>query len=391
MSDFADIRPFNDSEVDTVLQRLLHDREFLSTICQLKFGRPGGWFEWALRPLVRAVLRREMATVTDVSGFQAVVASYMSQMIERTTAGFSIFGLEALEPGGAYLFMSNHRDITLDPAFTSYALYHNGFDTTRVAIGDNLLTKPFVSDLMRLNKSFIVKRSERGPRQILAAYKELSAYIDYSLKQDGVPIWIAQREGRAKDGLDRTEPAIIKMLAMSQDKQNQSFAEYIGSLNIVPVAMSYELDPCDALKAAELQCVAEKGSYEKAEHEDVASIAAGIAGNKGHVHVVFGSPLGDHFETPDAVAAEIDRQIIANYSLHATNVQAFQMLHGKEVRLPGVTVVPGSCSAEAFEQRIQALPEAEREYALAMYANAVVSKLELTNPEGPASVLDSRK
>lgn len=378
MQDFADIRPYNDAEVPAVLARLLDDREFLDAISSLKFKGLARWLRWPLRLLVRAVLRRELASVMDVAGLQAVIERYMSGMIEDTTAGFSVSGLDVLETGQAYLFMSNHRDIALDPAFTSYALFNNGLQTARIAIGDNLLTTPYVSDLMRLNKSFIVKRSVKGPRQILKAVRALSAYIRQSIQLEGVDIWIAQREGRAKDGIDRTEPAVIKMLAMSQDKKEESFAEFIQSLHIVPVSISYELDPCDALKSAELQALGEIGSYQKSEDEDVASIATGIAGNKGQVHVAFGTPLEAEYATPEAVATEVDRQVISNYHLHSTNLYAYRALHGEEPRLPtGVQVIEGGCSEAEFQRRMAELPDSQRRYALGIYANAVASKLRL--------------
>jgi hypothetical protein len=389
MEDFTDIRPFNDSEVPGVLQRLLDDPEFLAAICKLKFKRMSSWLGWALRSLVRMALRRELAGVNDVAGLQNIIERYMTRMIKDSTTGFTVSGLENLDSNGAYLFMSNHRDIALDPAFTSYALFNNGFNTARIAIGDNLLTTPYVSDLMRLNKSFIVKRSARGPREILKAYRNLSAYIRHSLQVETESIWIAQREGRAKDGCDRTEPAIIKMLVMSQDKQNESFADYIRGLNIVPVSISYELDPCDTLKATELHMLAEHGSYEKAEFEDVASIAKGIAGDKGHVHVAFGRPLLDSYDSPDAVAAELDRQIIGNYQLQVTNLYAYRALHGEEAVLPAaVTTIRGACTEADFEQRMQALPAGVREFALGIYANAVTSKLRYEPVGDAATVAD---
>ena len=359
-----------------MLERLLADPEFLGALARFRFKQLSGVLPGLLRRLVGWQLRRQLKGVASVAAMQAVIEGYMDRMISDTTAGFSVSGLDQLDPGQAYLFMSNHRDIAMDPAFTNYALWSNGHNTVRIAIGDNLLTKPYVSDLMRLNKSFIVRRSVRGPRQILKAYRDLSAYIRHSLFEEQVPIWIAQREGRAKDGVDRTEPAIIKMLAMSQDKAHESFSEYIGGLKIVPVTISYELDPCDAAKARELAAVASSGSYEKAEHEDVESIAKGIAGNKGQVHVAFGTPLGDDYDNAEAVAVEIDRQVCANYALHGTNIYAYRTLHGNEAALPaGAAAATGSCGEAEFNRRMQAIPEDQRPYALAIYANAVVSQL----------------
>jgi hypothetical protein len=374
---FADIRPYRDEEVAAVVERLLRDPELLGALAKLRLGSvsrlvPGLW-----RTIVRGILGWELRQVDDVHSVQMVIKSYVERMIEETTEGLSVSGLEQLDQSRAYLFMSNHRDIAMDPALTNYALVLGGHQTVRIAIGDNLLTKSWVSDLMRLNKSFIVKRSVSGPRELLAASKNLANYIQFSLQQESASIWIAQREGRAKDGLDRTEPAIIKMLGLSRDKRKQEFGEHIAGLKIVPVAISYELDPCDALKARELYQLASKGSYEKGEQEDVASIGRGITGNKGRVHVSFGTPLTAGLENPAAVAAEIDRQVTSGYCLHPTNIHAYHMLHGDDATIPeGLYLEEGDVSREQFEARINALPQAHRPYALAIYSNAVVSKLE---------------
>jgi hypothetical protein len=373
---FADIRPYRDEEVAGVLARLLDDRELLDTMAGFRLGRLAHLAPALGRLLVRWRLAREVRGVADVGAMQAIIKRYMDRMIEDTTGGFSVTGLEQLDPARPYLYLSNHRDIAMDPAFINYALHRAGLQTVRIAIGDNLLTKPWVSDLMRLNKSFIVRRSLSGPRELLAASRNLANYIRHSLQQEHHPVWIAQREGRAKDGIDRTEPVIIKMLAMSRDKNSEDFSGHIQGLGIVPVAISYELDPCDALKANELYQRDSQGAYRKGDQEDVASIGRGIAGDKGRVHVSFGTPLGAGFTTPEAVAAEVDRQVIAGYCLHPTNIFAYQMLNPGAPALPATfSVEPGDCSREQFEQRIAAMPGPQRPYALAIYANAVVSKL----------------
>ena len=165
---------------------------------------------------------------------------------------------------------------------------------------------------------------------------------------------------------------------MSRDKAAQGFGEHIRSLGIVPVSISYELDPCDALKARELCQLAVSGSYQKAEHEDIASIGQGITGDKGRVHVTFGTPLGDGFDSAEAVADEVDRQVITGYCLHPTNIFAYRMLHGGPATLPdSLYREAGDCTRDAFEARIAGMPEAHRPYALAIYAKAVVSKLAL--------------
>jgi hypothetical protein len=373
---FADIRPYRDDEVAAVLARLLNNPEFLGAMASLRLGRLASIAPSLMRPLVRFMLAREVRDVADVRGMQVIIERYMERMIERATGGFSVSGLERLNPVRPYLYMSNHRDIAMDPAFTNFALHRNGYDTVRIAIGDNLLTKPWVSDLMRLNKSFIVKRSVSSPRELFAASKNLANFIQHSLLQENAAIWIAQREGRAKDGMDRTEPVIIKMLSMSRDKREQTFGEHIQSLGIVPVAISYELDPCDAMKARELHQLATQGSYEKGEQEDVASIARGISGEKGSVHVSFGSPVGAGLDSPQAVAAEVDRQITREYCLHPTNLYAYHRLHGKDAPVPAdLYTEEGDCSEAGFHARIDAMPEEHRPYALGIYANAVVSKL----------------
>lgn len=275
------------------------------------------------------------------------------------------------------MFISNHRDIAMDPAFVNWVLWHSGMDTVRIAIGDNLLTKPFASDLMRLNKSFLVKRGETAPRKVYAALKQLSAYIHHSIVNEKASIWFAQREGRAKDGVDRTDEAIIKMFAISKPKE-QEFSDFIRELNIVPVAISYEWDPCDVAKARELYEKATHGSYQKDTHEDVQSIAAGIAGNKGRVHVSFGSVLHTNFDTPEAVVEEIDRQVIGNYILFPSNYLAASALDEKVDGMCGFPAQPFSTHAIAehssiFTQRLSHCPEQYRPYWLAMYANPVRS------------------
>lgn len=380
---FDDIRPYHDEEVKPVLQRLLHDKELLSAIRELKFPRWPGWLDFVVHPLLRAYLASQVKAVDSVHDFQMLVKKYLQRVIDDTTSGFTYSGIENIPNHKACLFMSNHRDIAMDSAFVNYALHSNGLETVRIAIGDNLLTKPFASDLMRLNKSFIVQRSAKGPRQMLAAYKTLSTYIRQSIEEEKQPIWIAQREGRAKDGNDATEPAIIKMLSMSLAKGERSLTEHIAALNIVPVAISYEYDPCDLMKASELHAIAHEGEYAKAEHEDISSIGVGIAGSKGHVHVAFGTPLHGEFADANAVAAALDRQILANYVLHPSNCIAWQQLHdGTPEVICGMEQQAFdpqkfTTEIEQFKQRVNAYPAELRNLVLQMYARPVTNKLGL--------------
>jgi hypothetical protein len=380
MTEFDDIRPYHDDEVRPTLNRLLADQEFIDAVTRLRFPALQGWLGWLLKPLVRSKLTRQFARIQDVHGFQMVVEKYMAGMIATRVKELTVSGLEKLDKHSAYLFISNHRDIAMDPAFVNWVLYHNDCNTLRIAIGDNLLTKPFASDLMRLNKSFIVNRSAKAPREKLKAAKHLSAYIYHSITNDNANIWIAQREGRAKDGNDKTNSAVLGMIALNKPK-TEEFAEYICKLRIVPVSISYEYDPCDAAKARELYLQRTQGSYQKEEHEDVRSIAMGIAGHKGNIHLAFGDVLDGDYQDTDELVAALDHQILSNYVLHATNCIAYEILHGKVPAVNyGANNIPyepeklGAERAE-FEARMNAIPSGQREIALGIYANPVVSKL----------------
>jgi 1-acyl-sn-glycerol-3-phosphate acyltransferase len=380
-NEFDDIRPYHDDEVSATLQRILADPELTDAVTRLKFPRASRWLGGAVRPLVKRALTKQLAGVKTVQGFQQVVEKYMANMICQTTSALTISGLENLDPQQSYLFISNHRDIAMDPAFVNWSLYHNDCNTLRIAIGDNLLTKPYVSDLMRLNKSFIVNRSAKAPREKLKAAKHLSAYIYHSIANEHNSIWIAQREGRAKDGCDKTNSAVIGMLMLNRPKAEEPSA-YVKRLNIVPVSISYQLDPCDGAKARELFQQRTSGSYRKEEHEDVKSIALGITGQKGHVHVAFGDVLRGDYADADELVAEIDRQILANYVLHSSNCFAYQKLYGTT---PAVNYTEKNIpfndadlaqERQEFEQRLETIPTEHRELVLAMYANPVLSKLQ---------------
>ena len=386
MSEFDGIRPYNDEEVPVVLQRLLYDNEFLDSIVKFKLPKSLGKLSFALRGTVRSRLKKEVANVSSVADFQQQIEKYLVRAIDKTVTELSVSGLEKLNASSAYLFISNHRDIAMDPALVNLVLYRAGFTTLRIAIGDNLLTKPFASDLMRLNKSFIVNRSATAPREKLKAAKLLSKYIHHSVMVDSENVWIAQREGRAKDGLDRTNSAIISMLAYSKPKA-QNLNEYIREARIVPVSLSYEYDPCDADKARELHAKEELGTYKKAEHEDVQSIARGITGFKGHVNLAFGEVLSGDFENTDAVTKEIDQQILSLYQLHPSNCFAYEMLEGKS---PNVLVGKSQRpfldrdfneERKFFAARLAQIPESHRPFFLTSYANPVRDKLRIVKSE----------
>lgn len=369
MTNFDDIRPYQDNEVQPAIQRLLLDQEFIDAITAFKFSGLPAWARTLMRPLVRGALNKQLRNIDNVDQVQSICSLYLDKVIEQTISELTISGLDQLTPGKPYLFISNHRDIVMDPAFVNYALYHNAFDTVRIAIGDNLLQKPFVSDLMRLNKSFIVKRSASGVREKMAAYMGLSSYIEHSIRE-GCPIWIAQREGRAKDGIDQTDPAIIKMLYMSQKKGDTSFSNYINWLNIVPVVISYEYNPCDQLIARELHQKKMTGSYQKQPGEDLQSIVTGITGYKGHVHVSFGEVLRGEFPDPETVAATIDQQMIDRYVFHPSNYIAAQELESDRSMAKDISEAKRS----EFKDRLNRCEESVKKEFLALYANALLSK-----------------
>ncbi|WP_299179790.1 1-acyl-sn-glycerol-3-phosphate acyltransferase [uncultured Neptuniibacter sp.] len=360
---YKEIRPYNDSEVADTLTNILHNDEFLTAVTRYQFPKMAARFGWLLKPFVRIALAAKVGEVDSIYDFQMLVANYMKKMIARTTTKLSCSGIDLLDPEEAYLFISNHRDIAMDPAFVNWVRHQYGMDTVRIAIGDNLLQKPYVSDIMRLNKSFIVNRSATG-REMMKALTQLSSYIDHSI-QSGQSIWLAQREGRAKDGNDATDPALLKMLYMAHRKA-RSFAEQGKRLNIVPVSISYEYDPCDYLKANELYAKATEGGYEKAQFEDISSIVKGITGDKGHVHIAFGDPIEDDFDSPEALAEEIDRQIISNYYLHPSNLLAA----GQDGEI-------SSEQREGFESRLASVSEGARDILRQMYANPVANQKNL--------------
>ena len=376
--DFDDIRPYRDDEVRGVLDRLSVDTEFLDILAGLKLPRlkrssPG---RRLARWLVGLRVRRVFAPINTVHDFQQLISVHLHAHMQVASTGISVRGLSGLQADQAYLFISNHRDIAMDPAMVNLVLDDHDFNTTRIAIGDNLLSKPFASDLMRINKSFIVKRSSAGRREKLAALKQLSAYIRHSVVEESCSIWLAQSEGRAKDGIDKTETAMLKMLALSKTK-DQSFAQALAELRIVPVSISYEFDPCDKDKTRELHALRSEGSYQKDQYEDLKSIYAGIMGDKGRIVVAFGEPVSGElvkqsFETADELAAAIDRQIISHYQLQAPHLIAYQMLHGTNDQFEELKADLNSDVSESewaekdqfFKQRLHTIPLVEQDIFL---------------------------
>jgi 1-acyl-sn-glycerol-3-phosphate acyltransferase len=377
---FDSIRPFDDTDLSVVLPKLFNNKEFINSIVAFKFVAWPRFMRPTLSFFTRHYIIRKITSTTTLRDFQRLVEPYMEQMINTTTESFTVSGLDDLDLSKACLFMSNHHDIALDPAFVNWALHINGQDTVRIAVGDNLLKKEWVADLIRLNKCFIVKRSATDRREKLSAAKLLSEYINFSLNIEQQHIWIAQREGRAKDGNDITNPAILSMLALNKSK-GAEFSEYIKTLRIVPVSISYEFDPCDINKAKELQQFECEGSYDKPDNEDVRSIVKGITGQKGRVHIHFGEVLVSEFSNAKEVAAHIDQQILKGYKSFSTGPMAAKMLNSHVYATDTHNIESEQRSQAAIhylQSRLVNLSEAEQNKLLNMYACAHTRKMSET-------------
>lgn len=365
---YADIRPYNDDEVAASLARLINDNAFIDVIAKYNLPRFISAMPFIARTLVRSQLRKKWGKFTSVEDVQNEVAKYLDKLIKRTTSKVTFSGLDKLDPQQAYLFISNHRDIVLDPALVNWGLYQHKMKTVRIAIGDNLLQIPYITELMRLNKSFIVKRSAKAPKEMLKALTQLSSYIYDSLTA-GNSIWIAQKEGRAKDGFDQTDPALLKMLQLNGRKQKKEFGEYIKELKIVPVSISYQYEPCAISKAKELYHKQQHGEYVKSAGEDIASIVEGFSSAKGHVHLAFGQPVESGCDDADELAQTIDKHIVESFYLHPGNYIAGGCKQA-------VIDEPDSAT---FEQRLALVPEELKPLVLAMYAKPFQRKTEITN------------
>jgi len=394
MQQFESIRPYHDHEVPAVIERLLQSDALIQAIIHVQFPLVPRYLEKPLARFVRFRIHNNLKEIHTVADFQQRMEDFVASTIDKSITEFTFSGQGNIERGVPYVFISNHRDITLDSALLNYALMQAGLETAEIAVGDNLLTNPLVSDLLRLNKSFVVNRSVTGVKAKYRALMELSHYISLANEQ-GRSVWIAQREGRAKDGFDITDPAIIKMLHIWQKKQGAAFAETIKRLNVVPVSISYEYDPCDGLKAAELQARAAEGYVKKA-GEDVESIMRGIALPKGRVHIEIGKPLQGEFEDAESVAHALDQQIIENYRLFPPTLlaiehllslsKAMQSLRDDSIArfqavaqqakdtLAAVDSQDLARQASEFSARLAHYPAQLQRTILEMYANPLLSK-----------------
>jgi len=323
--DYTDIAPYRDHEVPEAIKALLEEFSFNKV---MGFVYPDKTTEEIIN------ICQGIKTVRE---FQAQVAyPAMKLMNEMTISKVSCDGFETLDTDKAHLFISNHRDIILDSALLNMLLHEYDLETTETAIGSNLLTNPTVRHLTKLNKNFTVRRNV-ARRELYEASLKLSTYIRSSITERGVSIWLSQKEGRAKDGNDRTQQGLLKMLAMSS---KEALEESFNKLNIRPLSLSYEYDPCDVFKVQELFHVQQGHEYEKGKDEDLQNIIAGISKPKGRVHLSIGPYIYDELMEIDnsipindqvkCMAEIIDRHIHAQCRLWPNNYVALNLLEGSK-------------------------------------------------------------
>lgn len=374
MSDpYSDIRPYQDSEVPDVLNRIARSDALAGALLKYRFPGVPLWLAKWLTPLLRWRLKQQLSDITTVVEFQAWMATWVTRLLNKTTTKVVVRGLERMSPDDGHLWISNHRDIAMDPTLINYALHLAGWPTSRIAIGDNLLGHPDVADVMRLNKSFLVKRNISNKREKLAALMQLSNYIRHSL-DNRVSVWIAQREGRAKDGVDATDTAVLKMLALHGRGLKESFTDSVSGLRPVPVSIQYEWDPCDLFKARELVAKARDGHYQKDDGEDTRSLLTGVSGHKGTVYVDFGTPLADDdLSSPETVAAAIDRQIRDMAEIMPVHRAALSLLQSRFQQYSELDAGRVDTTIqEQLWQRIQEESEPVQEQALKGYAMPII-------------------
>jgi len=377
--DFEEIRCYRNDEVHAALERLCNEKQFMKVMSTI----------YPLLP--KEVIKQRLMSFQSNYAFQRDMVNPFLQYLEANmTLGIKLNGLEKIDVATSYLYISNHRDIILDSAFLCGKFIEKKMDTVEIAIGDNLLIYPWIEDLVRVNKSFIVKRG-LGARQMLESSKRLSTYIAKTIREKQ-SIWIAQREGRAKDSNDRTQESLLKMLNMFGEG---SFIENLMELNICPLSISYEYDPCDFLKAKEMQLRRDNSCFKKDPQDDLLNMQTGVMGYKGKVvYEITGAinvelkkianETSSRNEQITLVTELIDRRIHANYNIFANNKIAYDLLRdGKHF-----TNEYSETEKENFKKylalqmaKIQLENKDEsflRMKLLEMYANPLINKLNTT-------------
>ena len=376
MSKFNEIRPYYDSEVNGVLK------------ASLQHPMMKAMMGFTFPDMDESVWQEQLSRTHSIRDFQInFVYKSIQKVLENTSEGFTTSGFENLEPNTSYLFISNHRDIILDTSLLNVSLHDHGMVMTASAIGDNLVQKDFLSKLSKLNRNFLVKRGV-SPRELLQSSKLLSEYILQMLSKENRSVWVAQREGRTKDGNDATHPGVLKMIAMANN--TDSVTDYFKNLKVVPVSISYEYDPTDALKMPQLLAQSNDQTYIKEKNEDFINLISGITGQKKRIHLHVAKPLNEELDAIAAlesnpnkqiqnIAQVLDDAILQNYKLWPTNYIAYDILHKTERFKTEYTVQEKQLFVRRLELRID-MDNAEMQNGiLAMYANPVVNKLKYSH------------
>ncbi|MBW4359317.1 1-acyl-sn-glycerol-3-phosphate acyltransferase [Flavobacterium taihuense] len=372
MNKFDAIRSFYDSEINEGIIKVI-DHPMMKAL--MNFCFPGVDDE---------IWKEQLRKTHSIRDFQCNFIYYgVQQVLEKSSEGLTTSGFEKLEKNTAYLFISNHRDIVLDTTLLNSSLFEHGLDMTSSAIGDNLVKKSFLKTLAKLNRNFLVQRG-LSPRELLVSSKLLSEYMAQLLLHENRSVWIAQREGRTKDGNDETNPGVLKMIAMGSDESN--IMDYFKKIKIVPVSISYEYDPTDALKMPQLLAEANNEIYKKEKNEDFKTLLSGIIGQKKRIHIHVGDVLDAEIDEikrnvdttnkqVQALAQVIDDSILSNYKLWTTNFIAYDILNCSNRFAHLYTENEKLLFERRLEMRIDHEHPIAKQGFLDMYANPVVNKL----------------
>ena len=376
MKKFDAIRPFYDTEINDGILKVL-DNPMMKAL--MNFSFPGVEDE---------IWKEQLKKTHSIRDFQCNFIYYsVKQVLEKSSDGLTTSGFEKLDNNTAYLYMSNHRDIVLDTTLLNASLFEHGQLMTSSAIGDNLVKKPFLRILAKLNRNFLVQRGQ-SPREMLVSSKLLAEYIAQLMLHENRSVWIAQREGRTKDGNDVTNPGVLKMIGMGSDETN--LMDYFKKIKVVPVSISYEYDPTDALKMPQLIAESNNEIYIKEKNEDFMTLMSGIIGQKKRIHIHIGDvieteidDIKENFDTSNkqiqALAQVIDDSILTNYRLWPTNYIAYDILNNTDTFSDLYTENEKLLFERRLEMRIDHVHPVAKQGFLDMYANPVVNKLKYEN------------
>ena len=376
MQKFDNIRPFYDAEVNEAIQAAVN-HPMMKALMGFTFP-----------DVDDEVWKEQLKRTHSIRDFQCnFIYKSVQKVLEKSSEGLTTSGFEKLEKNTSYLFISNHRDIILDTSLINVSLFDYGLVMTASAIGDNLVKKSFLKTLSKLNRNFLVQRG-LPPRELLESSKLMSEYIAQLLLRENRSVWIAQREGRTKDGNDATHSGVLKMLSMGSDESN--LMDYFKKIRIVPVSISYEYDPTDALKMPQLIAEANDQIYIKEKNEDFITLLSGIMGQKKRIHIHAGAILDKEL---DKISAEIDNKnnqiqalaqvindsILQSYKLWPTNYIAYDLLNKSNKYSHLYTEDEKSLFERRLEMRIDENHQQTLESFLLMYANPVVNKSKYEN------------